>query len=176
MNASKLKTFLTYATLGAGLASGLLLWSARQKMHLLSVPEGTQSPSISLEPLGRLKPSDTETKSELASTVQGQLDAIRANDYAKAFRFAVKGIQAGFSLKDFEAMVKRDYAIIADWKSARFGLSLDNGSQAVLLVFVQGDEKVEAEFQYNLEKEEGAWKVAGVKGPIPNAATPGGNL
>lgn len=176
MNASKLKTFLTYATLGAGLASGLLLWSARQKMHLLSVPEDTRRSSISLEPLGKLKPSDTETKSELTRTVQGQLDAIRANDYAKAFGFAVKGIQAGFSLKDFEAMIKRDYANIADWKSARFGLSLDNGLQAMLQVFVQGDEKVEAEFQYNLEREEGAWKVAGVKGPIPIIESPGGNL
>ena len=176
MNASKLKIFLTYATLGAGLASGLLLWSARQKMHLLSVPDDTQKSSITLEPLGKLKPSDTETKSELARTVQGQLDAIRANDYAKAFGFAVKGIQAGFSLKDFEAMVKRDYASIADWKSARFGVSLDNGLQGVLQVFVQGDGKVEEEFQYNLEKEDGTWKVAGVKGPIPITESPGGIL
>ncbi|MBC8003576.1 MAG: DUF4864 domain-containing protein [Opitutaceae bacterium] len=173
MNASNLKTFVTYATLGAGLASGLLLWNARQKMNLLSIPETTATPPISLAAPARLRSSTTETESALARTVQGQLDAFRADDYAKAFQFAAKGIQAGFTVNDFEQMVRRSFPMIADWKSARFGLSLDNGSEAVLQVYFQGEGKGETEFQYNMEKEEGTWRVGGVKGPVPNPATPG---
>ena len=176
MNSSKLKIVLTYSILGAGLAAAMLLWRARQKMDLFSVPETKLSPAISVEPPLRLKPSAAETKAELARTVQGQLDAFRANDYDKAFRFAVKGIQASFTLSDFEQMVKRDYTVIAEWKSVRYGLSLDNSSAGVLQVFIQGDDKLEIEFQYTLEKEEGTWKVVGVKGIVPNPATPGGRL
>ena len=176
MNASKLKTFLMYATIGAGLAAGLLLWSTRQQKDLLPLAQPHPRPAITSEPRGRLQPSTEEAKAELSRIVQAQLDAIQAGDYAKAYGLADRGIQAAFTLKDFEQMVKRDYPGIAEWKTVRFGPSLDNGSTGQLKVFVLGDEKQETEFLYKLGKEDGTWKVAGVNGPPPKSATPGGQL
>ena len=143
---------------------GLLFWSARQKTDLLPPIEADEGKVISADHPLRFQPSVAETKSELTQTIQGQLDAFQANDYAKAFGFAAKGIQADFTLKNFEEMVRRDYAVIAEWKSVRFGLSVDNGSQGQLQVFLQGNETSESEFQYTLQKEDGTWKIIGVKG------------
>ena len=146
---------------------GLLFWSARQKTDLLPPIEADEGKVISADHPLRLQPSVAETKSELTQTIQGQLDAFQANDYAKAFEFAAKGIQADFTLKNFEKMVKRNYAVVAEWKSVRFGLSVDNGSQGQLQVFLQGNETSESEFQYTLQKEDGTWKIIGVKGVAP---------
>lgn len=164
MNSSAFKTFLTYAAIGGGIAVGLLFWNARHKTDLLPAIEADEGTVITADHPLRLRPSVAETKSELTQTVQGQLDAFRANDYAKAFGFAAKGIQADFTLKNFEEMVKRNYAVIAEWKSVRFGVALNNGSQGQLPVFIQGDGKLETEFQYTFQKEDGTWKIIGVTG------------
>jgi|SRR6185295_10216100 len=109
-----------------------------------------------------MKPSDETVKKDVITVIEAQLAAFRTNDYRKAYGFAAEGIKKMFSLEAFEEMVRNGYPSIATSKSARFGLILDDGKQAVVHVFIEGDAKSLKEFAYVLVLEDSKWKINGV--------------
>ncbi len=109
-----------------------------------------------------LKPSEMKTKDALHAVISGQLAAFRAGDYAAAYVFADKEIKSQFPLERFEQMVKTGYPVIAKSVSANFGLTFDNGDEAVVNVRVaSADQKVIA-YQYMLRRAGEAWRITGV--------------
>jgi ABC-type transporter MlaC component len=101
-------------------------------------------------------------KRELAAVIEAQLAAFRANDYPKAYTFAATEIQGLFPVAQFETMVKQAYPVIAQSKTATFGLAFDTGDEAVVTVRVENASKTSVEYQYLLKKQNGAWKITGV--------------
>ena len=68
-------------------------------------------------------------------------------DYEKAHGLAAAGIQKQFSREAFEKMVKNGYPVIANSKSVRFGLIMDNGKEAVVIANIRGNGKQSAQYR-----------------------------
>jgi hypothetical protein len=109
-----------------------------------------------------MKPSEPKVKEALQSIVQKQLAAFRKNDFAAAYVFADDGIKTQFPLEAFAKMVKGGYPEIAKSASESFGITTDNGVDAVVIVRVVGDNKHAATFRYVLKFADKVWRVAGV--------------
>ncbi len=124
-----------------------------------AAPEGSPAAPAPSKP----HPSSADVKSELTTVIDAQLAAFRADDYAKAFTFAASGIKEMFTPADFEGMVRKTYPVIAHSTSVDYGMAFDTGEDAVIYVRVQNTEKKsDAQYQYLLKKEDGAWKIGGV--------------
>jgi len=110
-----------------------------------------------------LEISSEAVREELKGVVKSQLTAFRDDDYVTAYTFAATGIKTQFPLAAFERMVKTGYPVIAKFKSAEFGVVRDNGEEAVVNVEVEGESSHVVHYQYLLRKENGAWKINGVR-------------
>lgn len=108
------------------------------------------------------KPSTPEMKEKLHAVIRGQLAAFRKDDFAGAYKFAAAGIREQFPLAAFESMVKTSYPEIAKSTDAIFGLTLDDGTKAVVNVRVVGAKEESASYQYLLEKDGEEWRIGGV--------------
>jgi hypothetical protein len=109
-----------------------------------------------------MKPSAMNTKEALHAVITGQLAAFRAGDYAAAYVFADPEIKAVMPVERFERMVKVGYPVIAHSVSAKFGLTFDNGDEAVVNVRVEGAHEEAITYQYMLRRDGEAWRITGV--------------
>ena len=109
-----------------------------------------------------LKPSETKMKSALHAVIAQQLEAFRVGDYAAAYVFADAAIKSMFPLERFEQMVKSGFPIIAHSASAKFGLTFDNGDDAVVNVRVFGADRPSVDYQYTLRRDGEVWRITGV--------------
>lgn len=101
--------------------------------------------------------------SELFAVVNQQLAAFRADDFTSAYRQASIGVQHKFTLSQFEAMVRRNYAEMADAQRVEFGSVRAEGSTALVQVFFFAGDGSARAFIYSLSAEDGGWKVGGVE-------------
>ncbi|MEO5720087.1 MAG: DUF4864 domain-containing protein [Chthoniobacterales bacterium] len=100
---------------------------------------------------------------ELFAVVNEQLAAFRADDFGSAYRQATSGVQQKFTLPQFEAMVRRNYADMASAQRVEFGaVRVEGGTALVEVFFVARDGSVRV-FLYSLISERGGWKVGGVE-------------
>jgi hypothetical protein len=99
----------------------------------------------------------------LFAVVNDQLSAVRAADYASAYAYAANGMQQKFTLPQFERMVRRNYAHIAQARRVEFGdVRLDGGSATVEVFFFTRNGDMRA-FLYSLTAEAESWKISGVE-------------
>ena len=113
-------------------------------------------------PFRPFHPSADAVRTEIIKTVDQQLAAFRANDYAKAYGLASATFRRTFPLPSFEQLVKSRYPAIAQSKSAIFGGVFENGSAAIANVKLTSAVRSEAHYQYLMTHEESGWKVSGV--------------
>lgn len=100
---------------------------------------------------------------ELYSVVNSQLAAFRAEDFPGAYRCATSAFQQKFTLGQFEAMIRRDYAQVTHARRVEFGPVQIRGAAAALPVyFFQADGSVRS-FLYSLMAEGGSWKITGAE-------------
>ena len=114
----------------------------------------------------------------LFAVVNDQLTAMRAADYAGAYRYAANGMQQKFTLPQFERMLRRDYAGITEARRVEFGsVQVDAGSALVQVFFFARDGSMRT-FVYSLTAEHGGWKISGVEeiGSSPRSRVPAGSL
>jgi hypothetical protein len=109
-----------------------------------------------------MKPSEMKTKETLHAVISNQLAAFRADDYAAAYVFADREIKTRMPLESFERMVRAGYPIIAHSISAKFGLTFDNGDEAVVNVRVHGQDEEALSYQYLLRRDGESWRISGV--------------
>jgi hypothetical protein len=109
-----------------------------------------------------MKPSDTKMKEALHAVITGQLAAFRADDFAGAYAFADPQIKEQFPLEAFERMVRTAYPAIAKSVSASFGLTFDNGDEAVVEVHVTGADGKPLAYHYLLRRDGERWRISGV--------------
>lgn len=105
----------------------------------------------------------TPTPHELFAVVSDQLAAFRADDFGSAYRQATSGVQQKFTLPQFEAMVRRDYAEMARAQRVEFGSVRIEGSTALVEVLFVGNDGAVRIFLYSLISEREGWKVGGVE-------------
>ena len=116
----------------------------------------------------------------MAQTVLDQLAAFRIGDWAGAYAFAAASIQARFSPEAFREMVTRGYAPIA--RSARGTVrstEVVDPQHGYVLIRVEGQDGETVDAVYELIREQGAWKIAGVlASPVERGVTarPGRSL
>lgn len=111
---------------------------------------------------GEFKPSEVKTKDALQAVISKQLDAFRSDNYAAAYGFADDAIKGQFPLTQFEEMVRIVYPAIAHSSSVSFGLTLDDGDNAVVSARVVGKDQKAFSYQYILHSSGGTWRIVGV--------------
>lgn len=109
-----------------------------------------------------MKPSRGHTKEAVHAVISGQLAAFRMENYVAAYAFADEEIRAQFPLERFERMVKLSYPLIAHSVSAKYGLTFDNGDEAVVNVRVAGADEETIAYQFLLRRDGLAWRITGV--------------
>lgn len=111
----------------------------------------------------QFKLTDGAGEKELQSVIESQLTAFREGDFSAAYGYAAAGLKAQVTLPAFERMVKTTYPAIAQSRSAEFGVSLDNGKEAVIHVTIVGRSGRAHHYEYILQREGDAWRISGVK-------------
>jgi Domain of unknown function (DUF4864) len=154
---SKLLRWLKVTLFGCALglflvAANFILWSFLVRANPPGRPRSLAPFRLSAGPV----------EQELDRVIDSQLSAFRRGDYAGAYTYADSVLQAQVSPAVFERMVKTGYPAIARSRSASFGLSLDNGDEAVVTVGVRSEPGRLIQYRYYLRREHGGWKISGV--------------
>lgn len=100
---------------------------------------------------------------ELFAVVNGQLAAFRAADFPNAYRRASIGVQQKFTLPQFESMVRRNYAEMANAQRVEFGSVRVDGATALVQVYFFASDSSVRTFVYSLIFEDDGWKIGGVE-------------
>jgi Domain of unknown function (DUF4864) len=102
---------------------------------------------------------------EIRSVIQQQLNAFNQDDYDTAYSFASRHIQTEFSRPEFEQMVKSGYRQIAKSRRAKFDrIRFTNGeNRALAAVIITGMDRITITANYRMVRENGKWKIDGVR-------------
>jgi hypothetical protein len=100
---------------------------------------------------------------ELFTVVNDQLTALRASDYVSAYRHAATGVQQQFTLPQFEAMARQNYADMARGYRVEFGSAKVEGAAAFVQVFFISTDGSVRSFLYSLTAERKLWKISDVQ-------------
>jgi len=100
---------------------------------------------------------------ELFLVVNNQLAAFRASDFSRAYRNASSGVQQKFSLRQFENMIRRNYAEMTQLRRVEFGFVQAEGASALVHVFFFPPDGSVRPFLYSLVAEDKTWKIEGVE-------------
>jgi len=109
-----------------------------------------------------LKPSEMPVKDALHTVINSQLAAFRRDDYAAAYVFADSAIRNQISVEGFEKMVRSGFPAIAHSTAVKFGLTFDNGDDAVINVRVFSAHAEPIDYQYTLRRDGETWRITGV--------------
>ena len=104
---------------------------------------------------------------DVISSIQGQLDALRAGDAATVMRFQSRSLRERFpSPEAFVQMVQAHYPEFGHCRSARFGpvWTDTDGQHADVAVTVRGEDGLLAQGEYEMIRGRDAYRVAGVQG------------
>ncbi len=112
---------------------------------------------------------------ELFSQVNGQLSALRAEDFDSAYRQAAAGIRQKFSRSQFELMIRRDFSSMTDVRHIEFGEVRVAGATAIVHVLLTAPDGTVRGFLYSFSPEADGWKIDGVQplGVTPARRLPG---
>lgn len=109
---------------------------------------------------------------ELFAVVEKQLAAFRAADYPSAYRQAASELQQKFTVPQFEAMIRRDYAEMTNAQRIEFGFVKVTGSAAVMQVYFVDESGLAHSVLYSLVAEGDSWKIDGT---LPMQSAPPGH-
>jgi uncharacterized protein DUF4864 len=121
------------------------------------------------DPHGELA-CDTQTQAAIDDTIDGQLAAFAAGDYAAALAFSSDRFRSQTTPEQFQQVIETDYAPLIGAAGHRSELCVLQGDTAQLLVTVEGEDGENAELVYRLTFEEGQWRID-VAGPAPESET-----
>ena len=105
---------------------------------------------------------------ELFSVVNTQVAAFRSADFSRAYEQAATGVQQKFTLAQFEAMIRRDYAHMGRSHHIEFGFVKVQGASAVVQVFFFNLDGSIQPYLYSLSAEPTGWKIEGVQRMRPS--------
>lgn len=105
----------------------------------------------------RVKPT------ELYAVINRQLGALRTSDFPSAYRQASATFRQQCDVKQFTAMIRREYPLLARAERVEFGQIEKNGPHALIQVYfiIHGNEAVPC--IYTLVEEGTDWKIENVR-------------
>jgi hypothetical protein len=107
-------------------------------------------------------------------TIDGQLSAFAADDFAGALEFASEDFRAGTDAAAFEELIEDGYPIAADAASHTSTICVLQGPMsAEVLVDVTATDGTEGQLVYLLVDEDDAWRIAGAAEVTPSDEPPG---
>ena len=125
-------------------------------------------PSFPGFPGGPDAPATAAQRAEAISSITGQLDAFRRDDYAKAAYYQSPMLQFSIgSPERFESMMKAQYPEFANSAHAIFGdaQSRMGGERVMIPVTVTGKDGVTVSAVYTMQRSpDGVYRVVGVMG------------
>lgn len=104
-------------------------------------------------------PDDAEA---VTAVIRAQIEALRAEDFARAYSYASHRIKTEFPLADFEAMVRGGYGALGASASADVDEVEVKGDEAVARVSVTAPDGGRVSARYEMAREEDGWRVTGV--------------
>ncbi len=133
-------------------------------IRILSLPLAAALLFFFVTPSGvpPFQPSQAQVRRQVVNVIEGQFEAFKEGDYARARSFAATALQAQFNVTAFERMVKEGYPVIAFWRALSVEAVHDNGREAVVEVLVQSRRGRFHRFRYWLLREEAGWRINGV--------------
>jgi hypothetical protein len=133
-------------------------------IRILSLPLAAALLFFFVTPSGvpPFQPSQAQVRRQVVNVIEGQFEAFKEGDYARARSFAATALQAQFNVTAFERMVKEGYPVIAFWRALSVEAVHDNGREAVVEVLVQSRRGRFHRFRYWLLHEEAGWRINGV--------------
>ena len=109
-------------------------------------------------------PAQTEDKQGIEQTIQGQLDAFRADDFAGAFEYASPMIQGMFGSADrFGMMVQRGYPMVWRNQTVRYLELREISGQLWQRVMVQDASGTLHMLDYQMIPVQDGWQINGVQ-------------
>jgi hypothetical protein len=121
--------------------------------------------------IGAFTLSGEPLKQELTGVIGSQLSAFQAGDFKTAYSYADKAMHQHLASAAFEEMVRTSYPEIAATRVVNYGVIVDNGRLAVVMVMITGSSGKVAHYQYFLRKEGHGWRVSGVMRVQPQGTT-----
>ena len=107
--------------------------------------------------------SPKSVREAVRATVEGQLAAIREDNFVKAYDFASQGIRARFAPAVFAAMIRRGYPALVRHTQADVGSVRDyEYHRAVVSVTVSDRLDRRKSYRYLMIEEAGALRIDGV--------------
>jgi hypothetical protein len=103
---------------------------------------------------------------EWQAAITGQIEAFRASDGSAALSFAAAGFKARFADPDMFVPAIREwgYSAIVDSRSHSFGAyQVLDPNRAMQAVTFTGPDQALYQAIYQLEREEGGWRIGGVQ-------------
>jgi hypothetical protein len=97
------------------------------------------------------------------ATVEDQLAAFRAEDFARAYGLAARGLRRQFREEVFAEMIRRGYPALLVHRRAELGLVRDNRAGRARVEVAVSDARGRTErLLYQLVEEDAGWRVEGV--------------
>ena len=154
--------------------SGLILRRQMAAHPILPTPQEQSEPQPPFQGApshrGTWHVAAEPTRKAVTASIQGQLDALRDGDGPKAVAYQSLGLRHGFgSPEGFVSGIRREYPEFGYFRSAHFGpVWTDNAARfAEVIVTVHGANGRTARGDYQMVKEAGGYRVAGVLGGRP---------
>ena len=115
---------------------------------------------------GARKATEAERKAAIAS-IEGQLKAFKADDYAAALKYQSSGLKGNFeNAEEFRQAMKRGYPQFARYRTISYGMSNCDakGDRLAIQVTLTGEDNITVKAVYLMLRENGEYKVDGVLG------------
>lgn len=163
------------AFFASGLLAGTLLyfWNAERTEPEIEAPRRVAQPPAPAPEL-ESKPESEQKKWRLASaseradiarTIRAQLEAFRRDDWSEAVSHQSDGLKTNFaSTEDFRRVIESNYPQFANYRSVEFRAIRIGGKWAMAEIALMGQDGVRVSALYQMVRENGVYKVAGVSG------------
>lgn len=100
---------------------------------------------------------------ELYAVMARQLEALQADDFARAYEQTSSSMQQRLDLMQFTEVTRIDYVAIASCKRVEFGQLHSQGRHAMLQVFFIDSRDTVTPCLYSFVKEERGWRIDGTR-------------
>lgn len=111
------------------------------------------------EPHGELT-CDSATQAGIDETIDGQLEALAAGDYAAALGFSSEGFRTANTPEQFQATIEDEYPLLVGADGHTSSYCVARGDEAQVLVTIDGAGDTMDELVYGMAREGEAWRIA----------------
>ena len=162
---------LQILAVGAFFAGAAFFWSNQKPTPGTSVAVAAPK-AAAPRSLAKPKPASKIERTRAQKTIQAQLKAFDAGNWAQAVKFQSDGLKGNFSSPEaFGAMIVQTYPAFVHPKNVEFGQAVNIDGHIQFLVTLTGQDGSTTRAIYSLVEEKGNYRIEGVAGGATAAPT-----